>query len=192
MEWFDAKTATVNPWQSPAPVVATPRPDYADSEDLKQSFGIALGRGLNAFDAGLEVMEGSTPKALWVSTQWVNDPIVIAAKDAYLKSLKKLEKPLDKEQLLAEVLEAARLAPEDRDRAAFFKLYSEIAGFTGKQVIDASTNNFSNNTSNYMQIKLVGGSDRAEIPNAPSLNSKSKMQNDENQLPKLKLVGGSR
>ena len=183
---FNAKV--VNPWQSPAPVEPVPRPDFADNEELKKIFGIALAKGFAAFEAGLEVFKDETAKALWISLNWLNDPNVIAAKDAYLKSLKKLEKPLDKDELLAEVLHAARVADEDKDRATLYKLYSDIAGFTGKAADSAI--NFNTNTTNVMQIKLVGGSEKSKTIEAP--NTKSKMQNDEvPSLPKLKLVGGS-
>lgn len=188
LDVFDA--TNIDPWLAPAIVQPIPRPDFADNEELKKAFGIALARGLNSFDAGLEVFNGDTPKGLWISTHWVNDPVVNAAKDAYLKSLKKAEKPLDKEELLAEVLATAQIAPDFKDKATLLKLYSDIAGYTGKQLIDASTN--FTNTNNVMQIRLVGGSDRSEAIDAPNSNYKSKMQNEENQLPKLKLVGGSR
>lgn len=183
---FDAKV--VDPWQSPVKVQPIARPNFADNEELKQAFGIALARGKNSFDAGVETLQ-DTAKGLWASTHWANDPVVIAAKDAYLKSMKKAEKPLDKEELLAEVLSTAKIAPDFKDKAALLKLYSDIAGFTGKTNIDASTN--FNNTNNVMQIKLVGGSEKSKFE-ASDTNPKSKMQNDENFLPKLKLVGGSR
>ncbi len=181
---FDAKA--VDPWQLPVVVTPIPRPDFADDDQLKKAFGIALARGLSSFDAGTSIFNGDTPKGLWVSTHWVNDPTVNAAKDAYLKSLKQVEKPLDKEELLAEVLASAKIAPDFKDKAALLKLYSEIAGFTGKQ--GEVTANYNNTTNNVMQIKLVGGSEKLPIETP---NSKSKMQNEEMLLPKLKLVGGN-
>lgn len=187
LDIFDAKA--IDPWQSPVVVQPIVRPDFADNEQLKQAFGIELGKGKNSFDAGVEVLK-DTAKGLWASTHWMNDPLVHAAKDVYLKSLKLVEKPLDKEELLAEVLASAKLAPDFKDKASLFKLYSDIAGFTGKQ---GEVNPvFNNNTTNVMQIKLVGGSEKSEIIDAAPTNHKSKMQNDENSIPKLKLVGGSR
>lgn len=183
---FDART--VDPWLTPAVVQPTPRPDFADNEELKKAFGVALGQGLEAFEAGLKALNNDTAKGLWAAINWINDPLVIASKDAYLKSLKKLEKPLDKEELLSEVLSAARLAPEDKDKAALFKLYSDIAGFTGKASPDILTNTV-NNTNNLMKIVLVKSDmnkDDAKI--APT---QSKIQNEELLLPKLKLVSGS-
>lgn len=186
MDVFDARA--IDPWQSPVAVQPIPKPDFADNEELKQAFGIALAKDKNSFEAGVEVLQ-DIAKGLWASTHWVNDPLVQASKDAYLKSLKKAEKPLDKEELLAEVLGTAKIAPDFKDKAALLKLYSEIAGYTGKQ--GEVTANFNNTTNNVMQIKLVGGSEKSILDNAPDTNHKSKMQNDESLLPKLKLVGGN-
>jgi hypothetical protein len=193
MEWpnpsvFDARK--VDAWQitriaEPLPI---PKPDFADNEELKQRYGVALGQGLDVFNAGLQVFDGDVSKGLWVSTNWRSDPIVIASKDTYLRTLKKSEKPLDKEELLAEVLTAARKSGEDRDRVQFFKLYSEIAGYTGKVLIDASTNN-NNTQNNTTQIVLVKGSLEPKTIEAPNTNIKSKIQNS--GLPELKLVSGN-
>jgi hypothetical protein len=204
MEWpnptvFDARN--VAPWVTPTPVekpVANawtskesqplPRPDFADDEELKKAFGIELGRGQDAFNAGMAIFDQAMPKALWASVHWAKDPIVIASRDAYVITLKKAAKPLDKEELLAEVLEGARSSAEDRDRIQFLKLYSDIAGFTGKIAIDASTNN---NTTNNTLTKIVlvkGSQEPLTIQNkAPDMNNQSKIQN---ALPTLKLVGG--
>jgi hypothetical protein len=202
MQWpttFDAMKSS--PWQVQGQVqdawqitqisepLPLPKPDFADNEELKQQYGIALGQGLDVFNAGLKIFNDDVSKGLWVSTNWKNDPIVNAAKDAYLKALKKQAKPLDKEELLEEVLEAARKSEEDKDRVSFYKLYSEIAGYIGKVLIDASTTNNSNTQNNTTQIVLVKGSEPKTIE-APNTNIKSKISNS--GLPELKLVGGSR
>jgi hypothetical protein len=163
-----------------------PRPNFADDEELKKAFGIELGRGKDSFNAGLEIFDQAMPKALWASVHWAKDPIVIASCDTYLKTMKQLEKPLAKEELLWEVLDASRKTAEDRDRIQFLKLYSEIAGFTGKIAIDASTTT-NNNTNNLTKIVLVKGSQEPETIKAPVMNNQSKIQNS---LPTLKLVGG--
>ena len=199
MDWpkptvFDARN--VAPWVTPQPIANAwtskesqplPRPDFADDEDLKKAFGIELGRGSDAFNAGMVIFDQAMPKALWASVHWAKDPIVIASRDAYVITLKKAAKPLDKEELLAEVLEASRKTVEDRDRVQFLKLYSDIAGFTGKIAIDASTNTTTNNS--LTKIVLVKGSQEPmTISNkAPDMNNQSKIQNS---LPALKLVGG--
>ena len=199
MEWpkptvFDARnvapwvTPQPNVWASNQPSQPPPRPDFADDEELKKAFGIELGRGKDSFNAGLEIFDQAMPKALWASVHWAKDPIVIASRDTYLKTMKQLEKPLAKEELLWEVLEGARKAGEDRDRIQFLKLYSEISGFTGPKIaIDASTT--TNNTNNLTKIVLVKGSQEPILSTnkAPVLNNESKIQNS---LPNLKLVGG--
>ncbi len=185
---FDARAIPIapDPWGTPIQPQAPIKPDFADNEQLKQAFGVALGRGLKSFDAGMEVFEQNVSKGLWASINWANDPLVLAVRDNYLKSLKKLQKPLDKEELLAEVLDAARSAIEDKDRVGFFKLYSDIAGFTGKAV-EVSTN-FNNTTNNLMKITLVKSNEQEARVIAP--NIKSKIQHEELSLPQLKLVGG--
>lgn len=188
MEVFDARAITLQ-----KPIQGFPRPDFADNEELKKSYGIAIGQGLDAFNAGMQVFN-DLPKALWASLNWAKDPAVIAAKDIYLKALKKAAKPLDKEELLEEVLQTSKICAEDKDRIAALKLYSEICGYTGPRLnIDASTTNNANTTNNTMQIVLVKGSEERvkTIDNIPEdTNSKSKISN--NGLPNLKLVGGSR
>lgn len=197
MEWpkptvFDANNVApwVSGWGQPSAPIPNPRPDFADNEELKKAYGIALGRGLDAFNAAMEVFDQALPKALWVSLHWIKDPIVIGAKDSYVRTLKQAEKPLDKEELLSEVLQGARASAEDKDRVAFLKLYSEIAGYTGKIAIDASTNNINNSQNNTTQIVLVKGSEAPKTVEAPDINNKSKILN--NAMPQLKLVGGSR
>jgi hypothetical protein len=200
IDTFDARK--VAPQQSPPvsawghPIVSAPpwKPDFADDESIKQAFGVLLASHKDGFKAGMELFKEELPKALWASIHWKNDPIVLGSRDAYLKTLKKLDKPLDKNELLYEVLASARNAIEDKDRVQFFKLYSEIAGFTGKVAIDASTNFNTNN--NLMTIKLVKPENRAagmgsEILDNRSIESKIVNENAELSSIKLKLVGGT-
>jgi hypothetical protein len=195
MEWpkpttFDARNTApwVSSWGHSSEPQPLPKPDFADNEELKKGYGIALGRGLDAFNAAMEAFNQELPKALWASLNWIRDPVVIASKDAYVLTLKKAVKPLDKQELLAELLDAARSAEEDKDRVAFFKLYSEVAGFTGPKIaIDASTNNSTQN--NTTQIVLVKGSEPPPAKIISDNNIKSKIAN--NGLPPLKLVGGN-
>lgn len=199
----DTFEVVVDPWAMPRTVTAPYRPDFADDEGLKQRFGIELGKGLSAFDAGMEVFNQELPKALWSGTNWINDPIVQASKDVYVKALKKAEKPLDKEELLAKVLAFAedkhidqRGQPlvEAKVRLDAFKLYSEISGFTGRVSVDASTNinnNTTNTVNNEMKIVLVKGTNQSAEPKLiDNSNNESKILNDVPALA-LKLVGGS-
>lgn len=198
--WLSPDTFETDPWKMPAkPSMPSPRPDFADDENLKQAFGIALGRGLAAFDAGMELFEQVLPKALWASMNWINDPIVQASKDAYVKSLKKAEKPLDKEELLSKILsfadEKINGVPlvEAKVRLDALKLYSEISGFTGRVNIDASTNinNIKNETNNTMKIVLVRGAEDTPAKTIEASNIQSRIENNAAPQIALKLVGGA-
>lgn len=199
MEWpkpsvFDATNTApwVSSWGNPSQSSPIQKPDFADNEELKKAYGIELGRGLDAFNAAMVIFNQELRSSLWTSLHWIRDPVVIASKDAYLLTLKQTQKPLDREELLAEVLEGARSSVEDKDRVAFLKLYSDISGFTGKIAIDASTTNNTNTQNNLTQIVLVKGRSEDRLQSetiSPDINNKSKIQN--NGLPQLKLVGGS-
>lgn len=190
-----AKSIVVSPWAIP---VAPKQVDtaYQTDDNLRKLYGIELGKGSNPFEAAKTVL-GENDRAVWASFNWLSDPVVIASKDVYLKTLENSSPPLDREQLAAKVLSLAEgekvnkngvtIATIDaKDRIAAFKLYSEILGYTGKVEIDNSTKTF--NTNNELKIVLV----KAEIPkptviNAP--NVKSEILNENAPLPiSLKLV----
>ena len=166
-------------------------PDYFDCDEaLKKAFGRELVKH-RPFEAACKVIPESTTKALWVSNNWMNDPIVIEARQALEAA--ELNKPiLDKEQLAAKVLQFAeeknadgtKYLVEAKDRIAALKLYSEIAGYTGKIDIDASTKTF---THNEMVIKLVKPDVKKE---AKTIDLKPVEETTiENPLPlKIKLV----
>lgn len=194
MDWLNPSTFSVtppNPWATPAEPTKPFRPDWADDEALKQAFGIALGKGAKAFDAGMELFNSELPKALWASLNWVGDPVVIAASDSYKATMVKLQKPLDKEQLLAKILDFYEATAEDpKEQLNSLKLYAEVSGFTGKIDINASTNISNTTNNNLMKITLVKA-DHKDAPRDITLNIKSKIQNEEMPLIPLKLVGGT-
>lgn len=185
----------VSPWTVEAKQDVAPA--YQSDENLKKQFGIELAKATNPFEAGCNIFGEETNKALWVSFNWLNDPIVIASRDIYLKTVE-LSKPLlDKEQLAAKVLALADEkilkngvyypVIEAKDRIAALKLYSEIAGYTGKVEID----NSKNITLNEMVVKLVKADEKkpVTIDNAP----KSELKNENSNSPiVLKLVGNAR
>jgi hypothetical protein len=197
--WND-KIAVKAPWQIEAPVEA-PKPAWHDDENLKKRFGIELAKVEKPFDAACLLCGEDTGKALWMSFHWLSDPVVMASKDAYLKTLALLTPPLDKDQLAAKVLALADekiLNPrtglqiplnEAKDRIAAFKLYSEIMGYTGKVEVDASTKNFVHNE---LKIKLVRPEEKkpVTINQAPIKNIKSEITNEGPSPITLKLVGG--
>jgi hypothetical protein len=185
------------PWQKAPPLV----PAWQSDDDLKRAFGIELAKTSNPIDAAGKISGADNTKALWISFHWLHDPITIASRDIYLKTLELSSPALDREQLAAKVLALADekiLSPrmgcviptiEAKDRIAALKLYSEILGYTGKVEIDQSTKTFNHNE---MTIKLVKAEERKAITidNAP----KSKIENVQhsNSPITLKLVGGIR
>ncbi len=188
----------VSPWTVSA--AATPVTQaYQTDEELKKQFGIALAKSTNPFEAACKVFGEETSKALWASFNWLNDPIVVASRDVYLKIVEASQPLLDKEQLAAKVLKLAegekvelngvmRPTVDAKDRIAAYKLYSDIAGYTGKVEVDASTKTFNHNE---MTIKLVKaeGKKATVIDQAP----KNEIKNEISNSPIiLKLVGGVR
>jgi len=165
---FEVKAPAFAPWSKPIddlPSSANAEPckpehAYRSDEGLKRLFGVEWAKNPKPFEAALVVFATDTNAALWVSWNWLTDPIVIAAKDAYAQNAELNEKLLDKEQLAARLLQFAEEKDisgrfyilEGKDRLAAFKLYAEVQGFIGKLSIDASTNNFTNNE---LKITLV-------------------------------------
>lgn len=183
----------------PAAPIAETLPIFHNDVEKKKAFGIALAKQTTkdqnaAFKAALEVFEDQTGPSLWAASHWMNDPVVIAARDLYLKAVKAEEKLLDKVELAAKLLhwaeEKVSRGGQDyyvndlKDRTATLKLYAEIAGYTGKINIDASTNN---NFHNEMKLTLV---------RAPEIKEQKTIEHeeiiDEEMLPspvRIKLVG---
>lgn len=193
-EWMIPDTFVVSPWARAAATQPPSKPDFADDEKLKQRFGIALAKGATAFDAGLELFENETSKALWASLNWVADPIVQASKDSYQQTAASLQKPLDKDALLAKILtfadERINGVPlvEAKDRLKALELYAKVSGYIDKVDINASTN-INSTTNNLMKIVLVKPEKQDKIDQ--SSNIKSRIQNEEIPSIPLKLVGGT-
>lgn len=197
MSWqHPTGTFTPSPWQQPQEPPQAYVPDFADSDDLKKAFAIELAQGVNPFEAALTILDNDTPKALWASINWTSDIAVMGYRDAYLKTLKSVEKPLDKSEILSKI----RAFAEDKDyhgrylvdaeeRLKAWKLYSEVAGFIGNKIDINATNNYTEN--NVTKIVLVKPEPHIKTIEASNLNSKSEMTNEGVALPKLKLVGGS-
>lgn len=192
---FDATPKpAVAPWVVEAIQIDT---SYQNDENLKKLYGVELAKAPNPFEAA-KIVLGENDKAVWASFNWLSDPVVLASRDAYLKTLEAAVPPLDREQLAARVLSLAEgekverngvVLPtiEAKDRIAAFKLYSEILGYTGKVEIDNSTKTF--NTNNELKIVLV----KPEVKKATVIdqapNIKPEIMNDKTPLPiSLKLV----
>lgn len=191
----------VAPWSIKATQNASEpqqQPAYQTDEALKKRYGVELAKANNPFEAACKLFnEDDTQKALWISFHWIADPIVIASRDIYLKTVAENAKPLDREQLAAKVLALSEekilkngvYIPtiEAKDRIAALKLYSDILGYTGKVEID---NSVTNNTLNEMTIKLVKpepSKPAVVIDNTPNENNQSKITNENSSI-SLKLV----
>jgi len=165
---------------NPAPPQPEVRPAFADDETKKRAFGIELAKQDDtkdgAFKAALIVFAEQIGPSLWAAHNWTNDPLVIASRDIYLKTLKAVEKPLDKIELAAKLLALSDerverngqkfYVHEAKDRIAALKAYAEVLGYTGKVNIDNSTNNFSNN--NRMELYLIKSDNQNEVKSIES------------------------
>ena len=167
--FFEVERPNWGTFANPMPPQPEVLPAFATDEEKKKAYGIALAKlgditRDSAFNAGLEIFNDQTGPALWVAAHWTSDPAVIAARDIYLKSIKAVEKPLDKTELAARLLALADEkvtrngqafhVHEAKDRIAALKAYAEVLGYTGKINIDNSTNNnlFQNNV---MELVLI-------------------------------------
>lgn len=199
---FDATPKPeVSPWASGAVANAVAiDTSFQNDENLKKLYGVELAKGSNPFEAA-KIVLGENDSAVWASFNWLSDPVVLASRDAYLKTLQASVPPLDREQLAARVLSMAEGEPierngvrlptiEAKDRISAFKLYSEILGYTGKVEIDNSTKTF--NTNNELKIVLVRPADKKPTVIDQAPNVKSEIMNDKTPLPiSLKLVKAS-
>jgi hypothetical protein len=160
------------------------KPSYADDESLKKQFGIELAKCKKPFEAACYVFETDTSAALWIATNWINDPIVIAAKDVYLKTVKAENYLLDKDGFAAMLMETAlETELEDKEKINILKLYAEVRGFLNKN--ETNINNFNNNEG--LKIVFVKSDDAQPKVKVPNL--KSEILNDDPLSLKIKLVG---
>src|SRR5882757_2217746 len=167
---------------------------WKDDEELKVQFGCALAQGFkNNFEAACSIFGKETNKALWASTKWLEDPIVIKAKEEYNAVTAPQEELLDKISLSRKLLSFAeetiifngeiRYAAEGKDRLAALKLYADIQGFIAKDSISTTINN----SPKFMEIKFVEP-DKKEV--VKTIEHESKIEHVlENSPIKLKLVG---
>lgn len=162
---FSVEPLKPSPWvamptaEAPSPV----EPAWRSDQGLKRQFGIELAKNAKPFEAALAVFPKETNNAVWVSWNWLNDPLVVASRDSYAQNVELNENILDKDQLAARLLKFAEEKDpsgrfyicEAKDRLAALKLYAEVQGFIGKLSIDASTNDFTNNELKLTLVKAV-------------------------------------
>lgn len=181
------------PWGEPAIAVAPPSKSTAPfqiDEALKKAFGIELAKSSDAFKAACLVCGDDNSKALWLTHNYINDPVVIASKDLYLKAAQNSNELLDKDQLAARLLKMAEeknssgqfYILDGKDRLKALELYAEVRGYTGKLAIDASTKNF---TYQKIAVKFV----KPDVEKIVTIdNNEHQILNNKSPL-KLKLVG---
>lgn len=167
------------------------QPTIENEEEKKKIFGVELGRGKNPFDAALIACNNNTNQALWVSQRWINDPIVLAAKDKYVDNTYAPEEQLDADQFTAMLLKLANeknasntfYLLEGKDRVKLLELYGQAKGYLGKNS-NISSNNL---TFKQINIKLVKPEHKEEKV-IEQLHNEDQLLNNKLPLPKLKLV----
>jgi len=186
-----------SPWEVKTP--KNEKPWFDESDVNKRLFGIELAKGVAPFEAAQKIFPIGNGVTVWVAQNWLSDPVVIAAKDEYLKNLNAKSGELDKDAYLAKILEFVDATyetstgqkvyvNEGKDRLAALHLYGKAAGFVDNKAQTEVSNTIHNNTNNFVGIKLVKAENKELIPDVP--NIKSKILNEETALPPLKLVSG--
>jgi hypothetical protein len=130
-------------------------PAYRTDFEKKVQFGQLLSQGLKPFEAAIQLFDTDNSAALWVSENWPNDEVVIAASKIQEKDLKLL----DKEALANKVLTFAEekdasgrfYINESAERLKALELYAKICGYIGQVNITTPIHN-DNRT---MNIRLV-------------------------------------
>lgn len=170
---------------------------WQDDNELKQAFGIELAKNhKNAFIAACEVFGKETQKALFASVNWINDPVVIEAKQNYIGVVASSQKILDKTELSLRLLLFSEekivyngnevYAAEAKDRLSALKLYAEVQGFINNK---AEINNTINNAPQFMEIRFVEP-DKKDVKTIEHTSEETIEENILDTSPiKLKLVG---
>lgn len=198
MTFFEVEPLKENGWSTtPWPIPAEIIPAFNNDDEKKKAFGIELAKSHSSpFAAACEVFPDDTQAAIWVTQNWMLDPVVNAAKDLYTKAVETGGSLLDKNQLLAKILKFAdekdlqsnRYVVDAKERISALKLYAEIQGYVGKVEIDQSTNY--NHTNNEMKILLVRPANDIKEPAPVTIdNDENEEEIDKSSTPiSLKLV----
>ena len=133
------------------------KPLIENETELKKAFGSQLGLGKQSFDAACEVCGSNTAQALYISQHWLNDPVVLAAKEIFIKTVHNSNTLLDAEELAAKLLQMANeknasntfYLLEGKDRLKALELYAKVRGF------DKSVAPTTNITFKQMVVKFV-------------------------------------
>lgn len=145
-------------WVAPIPVI----PEWHDDEKQKKLFGIELAKDHpSPFIAACAIFP-DTSNALWASINWINDPVVVATRDIYLKVVADDTTLLDKDQFASKILKIADgrtadgrpVVPSD-DLIKLLELYAKVRGFLKPE------NSISNNTTiNQIKVTFVKAEER--------------------------------
>ena len=180
---FEVNPPTKSAWNIPEPIIE-------NAEEKKRLFGLALAK-FPAFKAACEIFPDDTNTALYISHNWVNDPIVAASKDKYLEAADTSQALLDKDQLARKLLNMADEKNQSntfylldgKDRLKALELYAKVKGYTDTKADPLLTQNFVHNS---MTIKLVEPEKKEQKIIDPI--NEDPIQNTNSPL-KLKLVG---
>lgn len=185
------EVAPGNSWQTPSPAQIA-RPDFADDEAKKKLFGIELAKAETPLNAAKSFFNDDA-HAMWAIKNWLNDPVVVASKDVYLKTLDDKETLLDKEGLAALLLRTSQEKTpngfyqlEAKERINALRLYADIMGFT-KPLIDMSKKTFNYNEMRVTFVEPSNENDAPKVSNAPVIDH-GEIQNSNDGV-KIKLVG---
>lgn len=171
--------------------------DWRNDVELKKAFAIALINAANAFDAACKIFNKETNKALFAAANWINDPVVIEAKQNYIEAgEQEPEKLLDKEQFCRTLLKFSTekilyngnevYAAEAKDRLKALELYGKAQNFINDKT-EINNNNIQQNR--FMEIRFVEPEKKENV----KIIDNSPIEQDEDILEnspiKLKLVG---
>jgi hypothetical protein len=126
----------------------------------KEAFGMALAMCPNdAFKAACAVFGDDTGSALRASQKWITDPVVLAAKLAYIETNGASHDLPTREEFAGEILAFARAKNEDGTKylhenqfLAAFRLAGEVLGYVSKGAAVTVNNNNDNRTQNVMYV----------------------------------------
>lgn len=147
-----------------------------NEEDKKKLFGIELAKShSNEFEAALVVFPDDTSTSLWVSQNWLSDPIVIASRDLYANTVGVKAKGLDKDQLKAKLLNIVdekvhgRYIATPLERIKALETYAKISGFIDNNRIDINNNTLIDNKMQIILVKPQQKEETKEIDVTPNL-----------------------
>lgn len=178
------------PVERPKSAWIIPEPVIDNAEQKKQLFGIELAKN-SAFQAACEVFGEDTNTALWVSQNWVNDPIVIAAKDKYLEAADVSQALLDKEQFARKLLNMAEEKNASRtlylldgaNRLKALELFAKVMGYSDTK----DKSQFNPTFINSMTVKFVEPEIKEQ--KIKQIDHNTEIENPNSSPIKLKLVG---